>query len=562
MTKILVVDDNDQNRYMAKVLLTGNGYQVETATNGAEALEAALNEPPDLIIADILMPVMDGYALCRQWKLNNRLKSIPFIFYTATYTDADDEAFGLSLGAERFIVKPVPPDVLTDAVRELLDHSQSETSSPADMAVPSEDVYLRRYNETLIHKLEEKLLQLENTNKALENEIKEHRATENKLSSLEKQLLQSQKMEAIGNLASGIAHDFNNFLMAITGYTEIALIHSRNGGASEKHLQEVLKACDRAKELVNQILTFSRQKDITGKPIQIKAIVEEALTLMQPSLPKQINIYTNLESDALVMASPTQILQVLMNLCTNAVHATDEGGAIAINMTDVELDDDFCVSHCDVTPGSYLKLEVRDDGVGIPQELLPRIFEPYFSTKQMGEGTGLGLSVVHGIIKQIGGLITVQSNPSQGTTFQVFFPVIESEDALDGSCVDLPERGSENVLLVDDEPALVEIVTEFLKELGYNVTVCREGLSALQTFEERPQDFDLVITDITMPGLSGDKLTQKLLAIRPELPVVLCTGFSNTITEKKARQIGSKALLMKPFVMRDLARTMRVVLKK
>ena len=558
MTKLLVVDDNAQNRYMAEVLFSGNGYLVESAANGSEALEKARKDLPDMIVSDILMPVMDGFALCREWKQDARLRSIPFIFYTATYTDPEDEKFGLSLGADRFLVKPIAPENLIAAIEDVFgEHRERSPSSPVD-PTPAEDVYLKKYNQALIHKLEDKLGQLETANQDLENEIRERKLAEEKMRQLEGQLIQAQKMEAIGTLASGIAHDFNNILLAIMGYSEIALINTQAGKSGEKHIREALKACERAKELVQQILAFGRQTEVDRKPVQIKTVVKEVLKLLRASLPATIDIRQKLVSESLVLANPTQIYQVMMNLGNNAAQAMDDGsGTIDVTLVDVELDESYVFSHHGLSPGHYQKLEVGDNGTGISPDHLKRIFEPYFTTKPRGEGTGLGLSVVHGIVRNSGGAISVYSEPGQGSTFKVFFPLFDSDTVADAPPPELPVGGSESILFVDDEPTLLEIGTELLQRLGYRVTTCSDGNAALKTFNDQPDEFDLVITDMTMPGLTGDKLTLELLRKRPDLPVILCTGFGHTVLGQSACPKGVTAYLMKPFVLRDLARTIR-----
>jgi CheY-like chemotaxis protein/nitrogen-specific signal transduction histidine kinase len=562
MTKLLVVDDNSQNRYMAEVLFKGNGYQVESAVDGVEALEKARGNPPDMIVSDILMPGMDGFALCREWKQDDRLRSIPFIFYTATYTDPEDEKFALSLGADRFFVKPYAPEDLVAAIEEVLREFRDCSPAFPVNPGPEEDVYLKKYNQALVHKLEDKLAQLENANQSLEKEIRERKLAEERMHRLESQLIQSQKMEAIGTLASGIAHDFNNILLAIMGYSEIALINNQAGKSDAKHTREALKACERAKELVHQILTFGRQTDIDRKPVQIRTVVKEVLKLLRASLPATIEIRQKLESESLILADPTQIYQVVMNLGNNAAQAMKErAGAIDVTLVDVELDETYVFSHHGLTPGRYQKLEVSDTGVGITPDHLKRIFEPYFTTKPRGEGTGLGLSVVHGIVKNSDGTISVYSEPDQGSTFKVFFPIFESDAIAEAPPVELPEGGKESILFVDDEPTLLEIGAELLKRLGYRVATCGNGRAALKTFKSRPNEFDLVITDMTMPGLTGDKLAEELLRVRPDLPVILCTGFGNAVMGKKACRTGVKAHLMKPFVLRDLAKTIRQVLE-
>jgi len=374
-------------------------------------------------------------------------------------------------------------------------------------------------------------------------------------------LIQSQKMEAIGTLASGIAHDFNNILLAIMGYAEIALINTRAGQSSEKHIQEALKACERAKEMVHQILTFGRETEIDRKPVQVKTVVKEVLKLLRASLPATIEIRQNLTSESLILANPTQVYQVVMNLGNNAAQAMPDGsGTIDVNLVDMELDEVFVSSRHGLTAGRYQMLEVADNGSGMTAGQLKRIFEPYYTTKPRGQGTGLGLSVVHGIVKNTGGVISAYSEPGRGSTFKVFFPIFESDAIADAPPVELPEGGQESILFVDDEPTLLEIGSELLKRLGYRVTTCEQGQAALETFKSRPDEFDLVITDMTMPVLTGDKLARELVKIRPDLPVILCTGFGTTVMGQKACQAGVKAYLMKPFVLRDLARTIRQVL--
>jgi CheY-like chemotaxis protein len=561
MTRLLVVDDNSQNRYMVEVLFAGNGYQVDSAANGVEALTKARENPPEMIVSDILMPGMDGFALCREWKKDDRLKSIPFIFYTATYTDPEDEKFALSLGADRFFVKPYDPEKLVAAVGEVFAEFRKRSPASPASPVPDEDIYLKKYNQALIHKLEDKLAQLETANRRLENEIQERKAAEDKMHRLESQLIQSQKMEAIGTLASGIAHDFNNILLAIMGYAEIALINTRAGQSGEKHIQEALKACERAKELVCQILTFGRQTEIDRMPVQTRTVVKEVLKLLRASLPATIEIRQKLECESLILANPTHIYQVVMNLGTNAAHAMKESaGTIEVTLADVDIDDSFAFSHLGLTPGRYQKLEVGDNGTGMTSAQMERIFEPYFTTKPRGEGTGLGLSVVHGIVKNCSGTISVYSEPGQGSVFKVFFPIFESDVIAEPQPVELPEGGQERILFVDDEPTLLEIGTELLKRLGYRVTICGDSHAALEIFKSRPDEFDLVITDMTMPGLTGDKLAQKLLQVRPGLPVILCTGFGNAVMGQKACRSAVKAYLMKPFVLRDLAKIIRQTL--
>jgi nitrogen-specific signal transduction histidine kinase len=388
-----------------------------------------------------------------------------------------------------------------------------------------------------------------------------HNVTEQKR--LEVQLRQAQKMEAIGTLAGGIAHDFNNILSSVIGYTELAIDDVKRESLLHSHLQEVLNAGLRAKDLVKQILTFSRQTDQETKPIQIKPIAKEVLKLIRASLPTTIEIKQNLESDATVLADPTQIHQVLMNLCTNADHAMcKKGGLLDVSLVDVELGPDYADQHPDLKPGPYLKVTVNDTGHGIPSNVLDRIFNPFFTTKEKGEGTGMGLSVVHGIVKSHGGAITVYSEPEKGSVFNVFLPAIEKQIELGKRMKKPVPKGTERILFIDDELSLVDMGKKLLESLGYDVVTRTSSIEALELFKARSDHFDLVITDMTMPNMTGENLAKEFIQIEPDIPVILCTGFSAGINEDKARTMGIQALVYKPILKRDLAETIREVLHK
>jgi len=380
---------------------------------------------------------------------------------------------------------------------------------------------------------------------------------------LEKRLAQAQKMEAIGTLAGGIAHDFNNILSAIMGYTELSLIDIPPDSAVRKNLKQVLKAGGRAKELVQQILTYSRQRENEMQPVKINLIVNEALKLLRASLPSTIRINNNITSNLAVMSDPTNIHQVIMNLCTNAGHAIQEnGGLLEVSLSDVALDADFVKDHPGMNPGKYVVLTVSDTGHGMSPEVIERIFDPFFSTKKKGEGTGMGLSVVHGIVKSHGGTLTVDSTPGQGSVFKAFFPAIESEWVPDNEHADLMVTGTENILFVDDEAFQADIARQMLSRLGYRLTTCTSSSEALELFRQSAEKFDLVITDMTMPQMTGDVLARELISIRPGIPIIVCTGYSDRIDTDIANEIGIRELLMKPVVMKDIAQSIRRVLDK
>jgi len=383
---------------------------------------------------------------------------------------------------------------------------------------------------------------------------------------MEERLRQSQKMEAIGTLAGGIAHDFNNILSPILGYSELALTRISRHDAMATDLQQIIKAALRAKDLVQQILAFSRQSPKERKPLQPHLVVKEALKLLRASLPSTIEIREKISSSCgAVMADPTQLHQIIMNLCTNAYQAMREkGGVMGVSLMSTTIgEEDSKVISAELAPGEYVLLEVSDTGCGMDRTTLARIFEPYFTTKATGEGTGLGLSVVHGIVKSHKGQITAYSEPGQGTNFHVYLPRLPEmpDPAIEAVCGEPIPTGTERLLVVDDEGQITAMLQDILQNLGYRVTVSGSSLEALSLIEDNPKAFDLMITDMTMPGLTGLELTQKVLIIRPDLPVILCTGFSELINKEQAQAMGIRTYLMKPVSVRDLAQAVRNALK-
>ena len=379
---------------------------------------------------------------------------------------------------------------------------------------------------------------------------------------LEAQLLQAQKMQAIGVLAGGIAHDFNNILAAVLGFTELAAYDVPQASPAWHCLQNVLRAGKRARDLVQQILAFSRQTTAEHRPLHLHGLIKEALTLMRASLPSTVEIRQDLAPDAgPVLADPTHMHQVLMNLCANAEYAMREtGGVLEVRLEALEVDA-TTAHHADLRPGPYVRLTVRDTGPGIPPDLLERIFEPFFTTKEVGQGTGMGLAMVHGIVTNHGGVVTASSVPGQGATFEVYLPRIAATTLDDNATEEPIPRGHERILLVDDEVAIARLGQELLVRLGYDVVTCLSSLEALQVFQAEPQRFDLVITDQTMPYMTGQALARALRGIRPDIPIILCTGFSPTVDTENAAALGMNAFLTKPWQARDLAHAVRQALE-
>ena len=376
---------------------------------------------------------------------------------------------------------------------------------------------------------------------------------------LEQHLQRSQKMEAIGTLSGGIAHDFNNILGGIIGYTELVLLDTPDDSKSRRNLQMVLTAAERAKALIAQILAFSRQSEEERKPIKMSHTVKEVLSFMRASFPATIEIRNHIDPNIEnIFADPVQIHQVFMNLCTNAHHAMREmGGILEIKLTSVDLGPSCGLIHPDLRSGTYVKATVKDTGHGIDKATLSKIFDPYFTTKEKGVGTGLGLAVAHGIVQKHGGVITVESEPGKGTVFDLYFPAIADEAVSEARISEQMPHGHERILLIDDEQFLVDIGRQMLQHLGYQVETRTSSVDALALFRAQPSRYDLVITDMTMPNMTGDYLAAELIRIRPDIPIVLCTGYSEMMLEEKARAIGIKALVMKPILMEKLAGAIR-----
>jgi PAS domain S-box-containing protein len=375
---------------------------------------------------------------------------------------------------------------------------------------------------------------------------------------MEHQIRQAQKMESIGTLAGGIAHDFNNILTAIIGYTEMNLYHSDGNSRVMHNSENVLKAANRARDLVRQILTFSRPGDEDRKPVQVRPIVQEACKLLRASLPASIDMQLSLVTEAYAYAAPTHIHQLIINLCTNAYHAMQErGGVLSVTLEDADIEAAAASRLPDVQEGRYMKLTVRDTGTGIEQHIIHRIFDPFFTTKESGKGTGMGLAMVYGIIKSYGGAVTVASEVGQGSLFEVYLPRIQGKEAGENLQELEAPRGTERLLFVDDEELIVEASRAMLQTLGYVVVTANGPHRALEIFRDQPGDVDLVITDYTMPGMNGFDLAMEILRLRPGMPVMLCTGFSETMSPEKAQAAGIKAFIMKPFSRLEFAQAIR-----
>lgn len=379
---------------------------------------------------------------------------------------------------------------------------------------------------------------------------------------IETQLYQAQKMEAIGTLAGGIAHDFNNILQSIMLNSELALLEQNRAGMAYYRMENVLRSAKRATDLVKQILIFSRQSEIELKPLQINLIVKEVIKMLRSSIPTTIDIRQDIsEGWELIMADPTRLHQIIMNLATNAAHAMREkGGTLSFVLKPVDIKDDKPANCPELKPGPYMMIQVIDTGHGIDPSIMARIFDPFFTTKERGEGTGLGLAVALGVVKDLGGSIAVESELGKGTTFSVYLPRIEKTAPSRTEEIKPLLKGREIILLVDDEKSLVDAHAEAFSKLGYQVVSRYSSMDALEAFRAQPGKFDLVITDQTMPRMTGLQFARELIRIRPDIPIILCTGFSDMAAEEEARMIGIKKFIMKPVILRELSEVVREVL--
>ncbi|BHH86129.1 transporter substrate-binding domain-containing protein [Desulforhopalus sp. 52FAK] len=378
---------------------------------------------------------------------------------------------------------------------------------------------------------------------------------------LQSQLLQAQKMDSIGTLAGGIAHDFNNILSSVIGFTELALDGVEKDTPVADDLQEVYTAGLRAKDLVQQILTFARQSDEELKPIKVDVIIKEVLKFLRSSIPTTIEIKQDISSSSLIMGSTTQIHRIMMNLLTNAAYAMEnDGGILEVRLNDIVIDKATQGRNQDLKSGSYIEIKVSDTGSGIAPENIEKIFEPYFTTKGQGEGTGMGLAMVHGIVESYGGKIFVESTVNKGTTITIYLPVARESNVHQQYQIDDLPTGQERILFVDDEVQIAKMANRILSQLGYAVSIKTCSLEALELFRSKSNDFDLVISDVTMPKMTGDQLAQELIQIRADIPIILCTGYSKRLSEERASEIGINAFAYKPIVKEELAKTVRDVL--
>ncbi len=514
--KILICDDEPlMTASIEAVLKTGN-YRVLSTNSARQALTLIHAESPDLVILDLMMPVMTGFEILDA--VDRERCDAAFIIVTGE-NSLDSAIKAIRKGASDYLRKPFEPDELIIRVDNVLKQQQMQ---------------------------------------------RDHVCVAAEKRQLEHQLRQSQKMEAIGTLAGGIAHDFNNVLSIILGNTELALADVSKEHSAHQNLERILTASLRAREMIQQLLSFSRKEESGRKPIVLNTVIAESVKLMRASLPTNISIELDIcDTECTTVADASQIHQIMLNLCTNAAHAmTPDGGCLTIQLEPAEVDGASAADAISVVPGNYARLIVADTGHGIDKAIIDRIFDPYFTTKETGKGTGMGLSVVHGIVKSSGGAIKVFSSPGRHTAFHLYLPVVET--VIDAEPADLEGHqlpgGHEHILIVDDEEMLVDMMRQVLEQLGYTVSAHTDSQTALKAVQACPQVYDLLITDMTMPGMTGIELTQAVKALRSNLPVILCTGFNEQVSEQNIQSLGIQSLIMKPVGMQHLAETIRNVL--
>lgn len=684
MTRILIVDDKEENRYLLEVLLKGHGYTPVVARHGAEALAMARLDPPDLVISDLLMPVMDGYTLLRHWTADPRLGARPFIVYTATYTEPEDERLAFDLGADAFILKPADPDVFLDQIRKIIathgDSPRKRSAMPSKDETPET---FKAYSDTLIRKLEEKSLQLEEANRTLKADIEKHLRIEEALRRSEAEfrvladampqivwvsdsagevtsfnrlwsqytgldqvaglanrwadalppddrsaeldkwaaairtgntyvselqlrrrdgeyrwwlaralpvrnaagrpdkwigtftdihdlkvtqesLRRSQRLEVVGQLTGGIAHDFNNILQVI-------MVNVEKLGDSESltpdlqsTIEDIGNAVDRAADLIRRLMAFSRRQSLRPEITDVNELIRSTGKLLRLALGEQIELVETLSPVlAKVSIDRSQLEAALVNLCVNARDAMPAGGRLTVATSNVTLDSPLASRFPETSEGDYVKIVVTDTGTGIAPEHLDLVFEPFFTTKEEGKGTGLGLSMVYGFMKQSKGHVTIDSQIGQGTTVTLYLPSTPDRPVPGEAVQDMGVTlRAGHVLLVEDNPDVRTSVRGQLERLGYSVSEAATAADALTACARQQPPFDLLLSDIAMPGeTNGFGLVTEAGRRWPGLARVLMSGNLRDDAAQTALPLGDVVLLRKPFRIHDLARVLHAAMK-
>jgi DNA-binding response OmpR family regulator len=542
---IMIVDDEKENIEFLRDLLGQFGFNLMAASNGEDALRLLKNSLPDIILLDVLIPEMDGFEVCRRIKENRKTKDIPILFMTAL-TDPVNKVTGLELGGADYITKPFQKE---EVLARLKTH----------FVIRQLQLQLQKTRQTLDDEVFFRTRELTKSNEQLKNELIEQKR-------MEKILKQAQKMEAVSTLSRGIAHDFNNILSIIIGYCDLAAMEKAPESSTiGNSLEKIHAAAFRAKELVQHLLTFCRETDQEKTHIRITPVLNSVINFMKPDFPSSIELKMDLkEETGTILADTAKIQQLLLNLFRNAVQAmAGTGGKLTIGLNPIFLDSEQASNCPNMASGHYARILVQDTGPGMDPEILERVFDPYFTTKEPKEGTGLGLAVAFGIAASHGGTILVESLPGKGSSFEVLLPLRQTgqDGSYTGQDRDLP-RGTGHVMLVDDEESLVEFGKIVLERAGYTVEGYASGMEALEAFKKNPQKYDLIITDHIMPKLQGLDLAGKMLEIRNNIPVLLCTGTKSETLIALAKASGIIDILQKPIPMKTLVKTINRLLEK
>jgi DNA-binding response OmpR family regulator len=553
---ILIVDDTPENLHVLGDLLEQHGYEVRVASNGLEALENAFtNPPPDLILLDIMMPDIDGYEVCRRLKAEERSRDIPVIFITAL-TDTVEKVKGLKVGGLDYITKPFAAEEVLARVgvhlrlRELTEHLEEKVRERT--AELEEEINERRKVQDALQVQTNELLV---TEEMLRVQISEYESSQN-------QLHQAQKMEAVGRLAGGVAHDFNNMLTVIFGHAQLALMEADLSPNLHEHLETIQDAATKSAELTRHLLAFARKQTIAPIVLDLNEAVSGMLKMLQRLIGEDIHLVWKQGAPLWpVMVDPTQMDQILANLCVNARDAITDTGTITIETVNISIDREYA-NQMEFLPGDYVKLSLSDNGSGMNKNVLAHIFEPFYTTKSYGKGTGLGLATVFGIVKQNNGFINVYSEPGVGTTFTIYLPRFAEElDFEQNAAVTDPVPGGrETILLVEDEAVIMKMTGQILGNCGYSVLMANSPHEALHLATDHDGEISLLITDVIMPGMNGKELSMRLKSLRPALKCLFMSGYTAEAIAQHGVSDDRIDFIQKPFSLDAIAKKAREVL--
>ncbi len=539
---VILVDDTPANLRLLSELLKKQGYEIRAFVSGVLALEAVANDPPDLIILDINMPEMNGYEVCERLKASDTLRDIPIIFISAL-DETSDKIKGFNAGGVDYITKPFQAEEVYARVKTHLELCRLRKE-------------LQKHNQILEIKVQERTSEYLEANEKLKKEIEERIR-------LEKELIQSQKMEAIGRLAGGVAHDFNNLLMVIGSCSDFALKRLAQDDPVRQEIEEIKNAGVRATSLTRQLLAFSRRQVTQPQILNMNELIEGMCNMLYRLIGEDIELIINLyPSIRPIKADPGQLEQILLNLAVNSRDAMPKGGSLTIETASVYLDENEVFKYVDNQPGTYIMLAVSDTGCGIPPFIQEKIFDPFFTTKEPGKGTGLGLSTVFGIVTQNEGIIKVASETDRGTTFRIFLPYVDESilpSHLDQDLEDSHEN-NETIMVVEDDLATRTVIKRILQDRGYTILDAKDGIEALHIFKNYEKSIHLILTDVIMPGLSGRELYEQIRSFNSKARVLFISGYTDDAIVQHGVLENGIAFLQKPISPIDIIRKVREVL--